>query len=168
MTKEVPQPIIIEKEEEWEVESILNQRKIQGKDKYLVRWKGFMVEGDTWEGRENLENTQELVEEFKKEYGKDDRKVRRQEKEKGNKDYQRGEFPGKCAAKKLYEQNDKRYDRKYWERLERNWRKQKRTRLLRQRKIRKEREKKEYQEKKIKEQDKEDKMGGMANPMYEL
>jgi len=46
-----------------------------------------MVEGDTWEGRENLENTQELVEEFKKEYGKDDRKVRRQEKEKGNKDY---------------------------------------------------------------------------------
>ena len=60
------------------MERILNKRKVRGKDKYLVRWKGFMAERDTWEGRENLENARELVEEFEKEYRKDDREVRRQ------------------------------------------------------------------------------------------
>jgi len=34
--KEMPQPVVIEGEEEWEVEKIMNKRKIQGKDKYLV------------------------------------------------------------------------------------------------------------------------------------
>ena len=34
--KETPQPVVIEGEEEWEVEKILNKRKIRGKDKFLV------------------------------------------------------------------------------------------------------------------------------------
>jgi len=34
--KEQPAPVIIEGEEEWEVERILNKWKIRGKDKYLV------------------------------------------------------------------------------------------------------------------------------------
>jgi len=34
--KEQPAPVIIEGEEEWEVEQILNKRKVRGKDKYLV------------------------------------------------------------------------------------------------------------------------------------
>ena len=34
--KEQPAPVIIEEEEEWEVERILNKQRIQGKDKYLV------------------------------------------------------------------------------------------------------------------------------------
>ena len=34
--KEAPQPVVIEGEEEWEVEKILNKRKVQGKNKYLV------------------------------------------------------------------------------------------------------------------------------------
>jgi len=34
--KEAPQPVIIEGEEEWEVEKIINKRKVQGQDKYLV------------------------------------------------------------------------------------------------------------------------------------
>jgi len=50
------------------VEQILNKRKVRGKDKYLVQWKGFTVESDTWEGRENLENAKEVIEEFEKEY----------------------------------------------------------------------------------------------------
>jgi len=33
---ETPQPVVIEGEEEWEVEKILNKRKVRGKDKYLV------------------------------------------------------------------------------------------------------------------------------------
>ena len=113
------------------MEKILNKRKVRGKDKYLVQWKGFTAEGDTWEGRENLENAQELVEEFEKEYGKDDREVRRQEREEDNRKYKRGNFPGRFTAKKLFGWNDKRYDREYWERLERNWRKWKGTRSWR-------------------------------------
>jgi len=66
--KEQPAPVIIEGKEEWEVERILNKRKVRGKDKYLVCWKGFMAESDTWEGRENLENAKEVIEEFEKEY----------------------------------------------------------------------------------------------------
>ena len=66
--KEQPAPVIIKGEEEWEVERILNKQRVRGKDKYLVRWKGFMAESDTWEGRENLENAKEVIEEFEKEY----------------------------------------------------------------------------------------------------
>jgi len=35
--KEQPAPVIIEGEEEWEVERILNKQWVRGKDKYLVR-----------------------------------------------------------------------------------------------------------------------------------
>ena len=34
--KETPQPVVVEGEEEWEVEKILNKRKVRGKDKFLV------------------------------------------------------------------------------------------------------------------------------------
>ena len=42
--KEEVKPIEIEGVEEWEVERILNKRKIRGVIKYLVRWKRFIVE----------------------------------------------------------------------------------------------------------------------------
>jgi len=74
--KETPQPVVIEREEEWEVEKILNKRKVRGKDKFLVWWKGFMVEEDTWESRENLQNTGDILREFEKEYNRDNREVR--------------------------------------------------------------------------------------------
>ena len=74
--KEAPQPVIIKGEEEWEMEKILNKRKVRGKDKFLVQWKGFIAEGDTWESRENLENAGDLLREFKEEYGRDNREVR--------------------------------------------------------------------------------------------
>ena len=44
--KEQPVPVVIEEEEEWKVKRILNKQRIQGKDKYLVRWKGFIAESD--------------------------------------------------------------------------------------------------------------------------
>ena len=45
--REEEKPVEIEGIEEWEVEKILNKRKIRGVDKYLVRWKRFMAEHDT-------------------------------------------------------------------------------------------------------------------------
>jgi len=66
--REQPALVIINREEEWEVEKILNKWQIRGKDKYLVQWKGFTAESDTWEGRENLGNTKKAIEEFEREY----------------------------------------------------------------------------------------------------
>ena len=37
----------------------------------MVCWKGFTAESDTWEGRENLKNMQEVIEEFEREYQRD-------------------------------------------------------------------------------------------------
>jgi len=45
--KEQPVLVIIEEEEEWKVERILNKQRIREKDKYLVQWKRFTVESDT-------------------------------------------------------------------------------------------------------------------------
>jgi len=42
-----------------------------------------MAESNTWEGRENLQNAQEAIEEFEKEYWRDMEDVAQQEREKG-------------------------------------------------------------------------------------
>ena len=66
--KILPKQVIIEEEEKFKVEKILNKRVVREKKKFLVRWKGYMVEEDTWENRENLKNMKELVEEFERIY----------------------------------------------------------------------------------------------------
>ena len=45
--KEEEKLVEIEGVEEWKVEKILNKKKMRGVEKYLIRWKGFMAEGDT-------------------------------------------------------------------------------------------------------------------------
>jgi len=45
--KEEGKLVEVEGIEEWEVEKILNKKKIRGVEKYLVWWKGFTAEGDT-------------------------------------------------------------------------------------------------------------------------
>jgi len=74
--KILPKPVIIEGEEEFEVEKILNKKTIRGKKKFLVRWRGYMAEEDTWENRENLENAKELVEEFERKYREETKELR--------------------------------------------------------------------------------------------
>jgi len=73
---------------------------VREKDKYLVRWKGFTVESDTWEGRENLKNAKEAIEEFEREYRQDIEDIAKQEREKGT--FRRGELPGRFMAIKLF------------------------------------------------------------------
>ena len=46
--KEEGKPIEIEGVKEWEVEKILNKKKIRGVEKYLVCWKEFTAEYNTW------------------------------------------------------------------------------------------------------------------------
>jgi len=95
--KEQLAPVIIKEEEEWEVERILNKRQVREKDKYLVCWKGFMVESNTWEGRKNLKNIKEVIKEFEKEYMED---VTRQEHKKRT--FRRGELPERFTTRKLF------------------------------------------------------------------
>ena len=114
----------IEGVEEWEVEKILNKKKIRGVVKYLVWWKGFMAEGDTWEREENLKNAEELIKEF--EQGKV--VVRRQVEEK--EEYRRMELPGKYTAKLLYRWDDRRFEEEYLNKLEKNWKKWKEDRQI--------------------------------------
>ena len=62
-----PPPDIIEDEFEFEVEKILGYRLfgIRKKPQYLVKWKGYSNDRNTWEPEEHLENAKELLEEFK-------------------------------------------------------------------------------------------------------
>jgi len=169
--KEQPALVIIKGEEEWEVERILNKRRVKGKDKYLVRWKGFTVESDTWKGRENLENAKEAIEEFEKEYWQNIKDVARQECEETT--FKRGELPGKSMAKMLYGWSDRQYDQEYWGRLERNWRRWKSKKPVRRgtmKTILKEEEETEEEKLGVREgiEEDEDEMGNMVDLYYEL
>ena len=44
--KERGKLVEVEGVEEWEVEKILNKKMMRGVVKYLIQWKGFIVEGD--------------------------------------------------------------------------------------------------------------------------
>ena len=105
--------------EEWEVEKILNKKKIRGVEKYLVRWKGFIAEGDIWERRENLKNVEELIEEFEQ-GGVEVRQQEKVERKKEVDEYKRMELPGKYMAKLLYGWDDKEFEEEYLKKLEKN------------------------------------------------
>ena len=122
--KKEGKPIEVEGIEEWEVEKILNKKKIRGIEKYLIRWKGFTAEGDTWERRENLKNAEELIKEFERR----EVVVRRQVEEEG--EYKRMELLGKYTAKLLYGWDDRRFEEEYLNKLEKNWKKWKEDRQI--------------------------------------
>ena len=44
----------------------MDRHERRRKTKYLVKWKGYTVEENTWEGLENLKNAREKIEEFEK------------------------------------------------------------------------------------------------------
>ena len=64
--KEEIKLIKIEKVKKWEVVKNLNKRKVRGCMKYLVQWKRFIVEHDSWNKKKDLINTKKVVIEFKK------------------------------------------------------------------------------------------------------
>ena len=74
---------------------------MRGVIKYLVQQKGFIADNDSWKREEDLENVKEVVVEFKE---KVNTKIRRQEKLNivEERDFRRGELPGKYITKILY------------------------------------------------------------------
>ena len=122
-----PPPIEIAGEKEYEVEEILDRQERREKTKYLVKWKGYTVEENIWEGLENLKNAMEEVEEFEK--GRFEEEIWRIRMKKGKEmklnpeaeEFKRGELPGKYMAKLLYGWDDKKFDEEYLKILEKSW-----------------------------------------------
>ena len=88
-----------------------------------------MAEGDTWERKENLKNAKEALKEFEERMSAE---VRRQEKidMAEERDFRRGELPGRYTAKLLYRWDDKEFEKEYLKKLEKNWRKWKKDRQI--------------------------------------
>ena len=61
-----PPPVKVDGEEEYEVKEILDRQERRDKTRYLVKWKGYMAEENTWKVLENLKNVGEKIEEFEK------------------------------------------------------------------------------------------------------
>ena len=52
------------KNEEYEVEAILQHRQRKGKMEYLVKWSGWTTRYNTWEPTENLDHAKDLLKEY--------------------------------------------------------------------------------------------------------
>ena len=58
-----------QQEEVFSVEKIVSKRVVGGKTQYLLKWKGYDSDENTWEPEENLD-CQDLLEEFNKKASK--------------------------------------------------------------------------------------------------
>jgi len=101
---------ICDREKEFKVEKILNKRTVRGKEKFLVRWKGYTAEEDTWKNKENLGNAKELVEEFERKYEEEVGELRQQELKEEEREFSQ-ELPREFMAKLIYGWGKRRYKR---------------------------------------------------------
>jgi len=62
-TEDHPLPIVIDGEPEWEIEEILNSRWHQRRFQYLIKWKGYGREHNSWESASEV-SALELTAEF--------------------------------------------------------------------------------------------------------
>jgi len=113
----LPLPVEIQGEMEYEVGKILSKRKRYGKIEYLVQWKGYTAEENTWEKKGNLGNAQEAVEDYEREYKKTARRIREEE----DRTYSKSKLPGRYTAKALYGWDNRKFEREYLKKLERDW-----------------------------------------------
>jgi hypothetical protein len=66
--QEPPALVKIEGQEEFEVQEVLDSKKIRGKFLYLVFWRGYPPSEATWEPAGNLVHAQDLVNRFHQRY----------------------------------------------------------------------------------------------------
>jgi len=61
-----PLPIIVDGEEEWEVKEILNSYWYRRRFQFLVKWKGFSREHNSWEVASNVKAPDLVTEYYRK------------------------------------------------------------------------------------------------------
>jgi len=77
-TEDHPPPIVIDGEAEWEVEEILDSRWHRRRFQYLIKWKGYGCEHNSWESASEV-FAPELTAEFHRKHPGAPRYVRRAE-----------------------------------------------------------------------------------------
>ena len=63
---ERPAPETIEGEEEYKVEAIIDHKRDRNKWWYLIKWKGYGPESNTWEPKENIMNADRILKAYSK------------------------------------------------------------------------------------------------------
>ena len=63
-----PPPVEVEQEEEYEVSQILDSKRVRNSVRYLVQWKGYGPEDNTWEPRAHVAHAPALVADFHARY----------------------------------------------------------------------------------------------------
>jgi hypothetical protein len=71
-----PDPVLVDGEEEYEVEAVINSRLFRGRLQYLVQWKGYSYEHNSWEDAKDV-HSPELVAEFYSTHPGAPRQIRR-------------------------------------------------------------------------------------------
>ena len=59
-----PPALIIDHEEEYEVETILDKRTRNRRTEYLVKWLGYPVHESSWEPSQNMKNAHDFIQDF--------------------------------------------------------------------------------------------------------
>ena len=61
-----PEPLIVNDEEEYEVEILLDKRTRHRRTEYLVKWLGYPVHESTWEPIKHLKNSQQFINDYER------------------------------------------------------------------------------------------------------
>jgi transposase InsO family protein len=67
-TQDPSPPVIVDNQEEFEVEEILDSRIRRGKLQYFVHWKDWPISSRTWEPQENLAHSPDMIDAFHRAY----------------------------------------------------------------------------------------------------
>jgi len=62
----LPLPIVVNRESEWEVEEILDSRWHQRRFQFLIKWKGFNREHNSWEMASDVKAPDLIAEYYRK------------------------------------------------------------------------------------------------------
>jgi hypothetical protein len=64
--KVLPLPELVDGEEEWEVEDIVDHKDVGDERRFLVKWAGWPAEYNTWEPREHFANAKRIITAYEK------------------------------------------------------------------------------------------------------